>query len=264
MKNKITIVISLLFCSFTLYSQSLTGREILEEQEARHGAQTEYTVEKMVLVDKSGATENRTLRRYFKEFDENETKTLLTFDSPRSITGTALLTWVYDEGESDQWMFLPAQNRLQRVAKGSKKGYFMGTDFTYEDLESENINNFNYEVIDETQISNLDCWVIKATPNNQETAESSSYKWRILYILKDYFFTIKIEFYDHREVKIKTEQNGSLKRIEGQRFRANKVIMTNHANGHRTIIELTARELDEGLNDNIFTERYVTSGRHLP
>ena len=133
----------------------MTGREILDEQNSRHGSDTEYTKEKMTLIDDSGNQEVRLIRRFSKDMGNDEVRFLFVFDSPKSIKGTALLTWAYDRGESDQWMFLPAQNRLQRIAKGSKKGYFMGTDFTFEDMEPEDLDNFDYEIIDEVQISGL-------------------------------------------------------------------------------------------------------------
>ena len=262
--NKLHIL--LYFCIFQCllaYGQDMTGREILDEQNNRHGSETEYTKEKMTLIDGSGNQEVRLIRRFSKEMSEDEIRFLVVFDSPNSIKGTALLTWAYDGGESDQWMFLPAQNRLQRIARGNKKSYFMGTDFTFEDMEPEDLDNFDYEIIDEVQISGLDCWMIKASPNNPQTRQTSSYGYRVLYILRDYFFTVKIEFYDRRGVKIKTQQNGLLKKIDGQRFRANKIIMTNHESNHRTTIDFISREIDEPLGDSIFTERYVTSGRHL-
>jgi hypothetical protein len=241
----------------------MTGRQILDEQNSRHSSDTEYTKEKMTLVDGSGNQEIRIIRRFSKDMNDDEVRFLLVFDSPKSIEGTALLTWAYDGGESDQWMFLPAQNRLQRIAKGNKKAYFMGTDFTFEDMEPEDLDDFDYKIIDEVQISGLDCWMIKASPNNARTRQSSSYDYRVLYILRDYYFTVKIEFYDKRGVKIKTQQNGLLTKLDGQRFRANKIIMTNHELNHRTIIDFITREIDEALDDGIFTERYVTSGRHL-
>ena len=252
-----------IFQCLLAYGQDISGREILDEQNSRHGSDTEYTKEKMTLVDGNGNQEVRIIRRFSKDIYDDEVRFLLVFDSPKSIEGTALLTWAHDEGESDQWMFLPAQNRLQRIAKGNKKSYFMGTDFTFEDMEPEDLDDFNYEIIDEVQISGLDCWTIKASPNNPQTKQSSSYGYRVLYVLRDYYFTVKIEFYDNRGVKIKTQQNGLLKKIDGQCFRANKIIMTNHELNHRTIIDFIDREIDEALDDSIFTERHITSGRHL-
>ena len=264
MKKMIILLLFFIIQGLSAYGQEMTAREILDEQGDRHGSETEYSKEKMTLIDSGGNQEIRTIRRFSKDMGDDEVRFLLVFDSPNSVRGTALLTWSHDEGESDQWMFLPAQKRLQRIAKGSKKGYFMGTDFTFEDMEPEDLDNFDYSIEGEVEISGLGCWMIKAIPNNPQTEQSSSYSYRVMYVLKDYFFTVKIEFFSKRGNKMKTQQNGLLQKIDGQRFRANKIIMTNHESNHRTVIDFMTREIDDGLEDNIFTERYVTSGRHLP
>jgi hypothetical protein len=217
----------------------------------------------MVLVDKNGNEEKRSLRDFSKEIEEDVNRYLLVFDSPNPIKGTALLTWDNKDQEDDQWMYLPAQRRMRRIAKGGKKGYFMGTDFTFEDMEPEELDDFDYHILRSDAISNLDCWVIKATPAGEEVAKTSGYGYRNLWVLKQYFFTVKIEFFDKINKKIKTQINGRLKKIDGQRYRSNKSIMTNHKTNHKTIMEVLSRKIDTPVDSAIFTERYITSGRHI-
>ncbi|MBI9098052.1 MAG: outer membrane lipoprotein-sorting protein [Spirochaetaceae bacterium] len=242
----------------------MSGREIIDEQDRRHGAQSEYTLQQMTLIDKNNNQEIRNMREYSMDISDDHSRSLIVFDTPESIMGTALLTWWNRNDESDQWMYLPAQKRMQRIAKGSKKGYFMGSDFSFEDIQPEKQDNFDFEIAGETTISGLPCWMIEVTPNNTRTMESSGYSRRILYILKEYFFTVKIEFYDKWNVLLKTQQNGLLQKIDGSRFRANKIIMINHQTDHKTIIETEDREINQKINEDIFTERYITTGRHLP
>lgn len=263
MKKRIALFVLFVAIGPAVYSETMTAREIMDEQADRHGSDSEYSLEKMTLIDKNGNQEVRALRRYSKTINDEQSRFLMVFDSPDSIRGTALLTWTNENAGSNQWMFLPAQDRLQRIAKGSKKGYFMGTDFTFEDIQPDDADNFDYEIIEETTISGLPCWVIDAVPNNEETERSSGYSKRAMYVLQQYFFTIKIEFFDKRNSLIKTQQNGLLKLINDQRFRANKVIMVNHGTGHRTVIQIADREIDHGLDTDMFSERYITSGRHL-
>ena len=260
-------VILLGFLAFTAanlaFGQTWTGIKVMDEQAERHKSTSEFSNETMTLVDKNGNEEKRKMRRFSKEIQPETNRFLMVFDDPASINGTALLTWDNDGPDDDQWMFLPAQKRLQRIAKGSKKGYFMGTDFTFEDLEPEERDNFTYEIIRSDTISKLDVWVIKAVPANNDVAKSSGYKYRLLWVLKKYFFTVKIEFFDKRETKIKTQVNGRLKKINGSRYRANKAIMTNHKTNHKTIMEVVSRKIDKALDSTIFTERYITSRRHM-
>ena len=263
MKKTVSLFLLLIFVGYAAFAQTMTAKEIMDEQADRHGSDSEYSLEKMTLVDRNGNQEIRAMRRFSKKIDDTQSRFLMVFDSPESIRGTALLTWTNKDAGDNQWMFLPAQNRMQRIARGSKKGYFMGTDFTFEDIQPDDADNFDYEIIDEATISGLPCWVIQAIPNNEETEQASGYSRRTMYVLHTYFFTVKIEFYDKRDALIKTQQNGLLKLIDNQRFRANKVIMVNHSTGHKTILEVAEREIDHGLDTDMFSERYITSGRHL-
>ena len=263
MKNTFALYVLLTIFGSAAHAQTMTAREIMEEQADRHGSDSEYSLEKMTLIDKNRNQEVRAMRRYSKKIDDEQSRSLMVFDSPDSIRGTALLTWANEDDDSNQWMFLPAQDRLQRIARGSKKGYFMGTDFTFEDIQPDDADNFDYEIIEETTISGLATWVIKAVPNNEKTERSSGYSKRVMYVLQEYFFTIKIEFFDKRNSQIKTQQNGLLKLINDRRFRANKIIMVNHGTGHRTVLEIVEREIDHGLDTDMFSERYITTGRHL-
>lgn len=247
-----------------VYAQSITAREIVDKQEDIHSAQREYTLQRMILVDNRNNREIRNIREYSMDFSEDHSRFLIVFDSPQSVRGTALLTWWNRYAESDQWMYLPAQRRMQRIAEGSKKGYFMGSDFTFEDMQPENLDNFQYKILKETTFSEMPCWVIEVIPVSDEIKKASGYSRRILYILKDFFFTVKIEFYDKWDVLIKTQQNGLLKKIDDTRLRSNKIIMVNHKTNHKTIIETLEREIDKEMDQQVFTERYITSGRHLP
>jgi hypothetical protein len=241
-----------------------TGLKIMKEQENRHNSETELTTETMILTDKNGKTESRIFRKYIKkEFKKDITGLLVVFDAPKSIAGTALLTWDNKKRENDQWLYLPAQGDLRRIASGSKKGYFMGTDFTFEDMEPENINDFHYKILGTETISKLECWKIEATPANEGIAKISGYSRRILYIIKKLFITVKIEFYDKRNTHVKTLLISKLKKINGTRYRPKISIMKNLKTGHSTKMEVTAREIDSEMKSDYFQQRYITTKRHM-
>jgi hypothetical protein len=235
----------------------------MKEQEKRHGTSTEFTEQVMVLVDKHNNKEQRRLRWFSKEVKEGEYRYLIVFDQPDAIQGTALLTWDHDEGESEQWIFLPAQKRMQRIAQGSKKGYFVGTDFTYEDLEPEDLDNFTFTVIREEDLDDSGCWVIEAVPANQTTAQQSGYKKRLLWVRKDIYLTMKIEFYNQQNILVKTQTNHEPVNIKESLWRCNKVLMSNQKTAHKTLMAVVTRKINEVLDNQIFTDRYILSGRHI-
>jgi hypothetical protein len=173
--------------SFPLHA-GLTGKEIMKEQNKRHGTIAEKTKQIVLLADKNGNKEKRKMMWYSKEVTDDEFRFLIVFTEPAAIKGTALLTWNHKKGESDQWIFLPEQKRLQRISSGSKKGYFIGTDFTFEDVDPENIDDFSFSIIKEEVVMEKPCWVIEAIPANEGIAKSSGYGKRRIWIRKDIYF----------------------------------------------------------------------------
>jgi len=263
--KKIQIFLSLLFyitLSNAAYTE-LTAKKILNEQKKRHKVKSELATEIMILVDKSGSKEKRIMKRYAKDIGNDLNRFLIVFTKPAEIKGTALLTWEQNNRNNDQWMFLPAQKRMQRIAKGSKKSYFMGTDFTYEDMEPEDIDNFNYKILRSENFNGNDCWVIESKPANKKKIRQSGYSKRNLWIRKNNYYTIKIDFFDRRNKLIKTQTNIDLVNIKGTVWRAKKSLMVNHKRKHKTVMGVKFREINININNNIFTERYIVSGRHM-
>jgi len=261
-------IIALLTAGFaaTLFAAEMTGRQVMEQQEKLQKVTTEYGEEIMLLKDiKAGTQEKRTARRHSKENEAGLGRSLFAFLSPADIAGTAVLTWEQTT-EDDQWLYMPATKKMQRIASGSKKNYFMGTDFTYEDMESEDIENFNYTILKTESIS-LDgkewpCWVIEAVPANPEKTKASGYSKRVLWVAQTAFITLKVEFYDKRARLAKTQTIYELENITGTVWRPKKTIMDNTAKSSQTLTMVANRKINEPIEDDVFTERFILSGKH--
>lgn len=241
----------------------MTAKEIIKAQEKRHRVTSESGDTVMLLVDKRGNKEKRLIRRYVKEVEPDLFKFLVVFLEPADVKGTALLTWQQKDRPDDQWLYLPAQRKMQRVAKGSKKGYFMGTDFTYEDMEPEDIDSFLYKIIRSEEIDGHDCHVIEAVPANDQKKKESAYSKRTLWIRKGILFTVKVDFFDRRGRLLKSMKSYDLKNIEGTIWRPGKVLMKNLKTKHRTLMGTKARKINIAIDDKVFTERFILSGQHI-
>ena len=127
MRKNLLILMLLSFLSLPLTSEAedLSGRQIMEKQKQMHETKNEFELQKMVLVDSSNNKDVREVKRYSKEVEEGVHKFLIVFLSPENIKGTALLTWEHAGAESDQWLYMPARKKMQRIAKGGKKNYFI-------------------------------------------------------------------------------------------------------------------------------------------
>jgi hypothetical protein len=161
---------------------------------------------------------------------------------------------------------MPATKKMQRIAQGSKKSYFMGTDFTYEDMTPEDIENFKYKVLRMEEVDHVKppkkCYVIESIPANKKQKRSSGYTKRLLWIDSENFLTLKVEFYGRRDKLIKTQKSYEVQHIEGTIFRPKKTIMDNHKKKHKTLTMVKKRITNKDIKNSVFTERFILSGKH--
>lgn len=269
MKLKIRTLLAAILslsCLTALSEEELTARQIIEKQKTRQACDTEYGQELMMIQHLDSDTrEKREVRRYAKK-SEGLSRALIAFCAPKDIEGTAILTWEQDDRDDDQWIYLPASGSMQRIGSSSRKNYFMGTDFTYEDIQPEEVDQFTYTVVqtDVIQIDEKDCecWRIEVVPANTEIKKKSGYSKRLLWIEKERFITPKIEFYDRRKRLIKTQQSFEFEHIEGTIWRPRKVQMSNPSKSSQTLALTTLRKINEPIDDDVFTERFVLSGKY--
>ncbi|MFZ5807243.1 MAG: outer membrane lipoprotein-sorting protein [Verrucomicrobiota bacterium] len=255
---KKTILISLcLLLTANLWAE--TGRQIMDEQKKRHESSSEEEVIKMVLIDdKSGQKENRDMIRMSKKGSDGTFKYLARFESPANVRGVTLLTWEKKGGEDDQWLYMPAQGeKLKRIAGNNRRQYFMGTDFAYEDLGGEKLDDYNFNVAREEDFKGAKCWMIDTTPANDETKKSSGYSKREIWVCKDDYTTRKTDYYDKGGKLLKTAEPFDIVAAKGDMKRASSVLMTHHQNKHKTLMGTKGRKINEGLDDSKFTERAV-------
>ncbi|MBF0118515.1 MAG: outer membrane lipoprotein-sorting protein [Desulfobacterales bacterium] len=244
------------------------GKEIMKKQKEMHKVKLELGQETMLLVDsKTNNKEKRTVKRYTKDVGDELNRYLVVFFEPSDVKGTALLTWEQKNNKNDQWLYMPALGKMQRIADAGKTNYFMGTDFTYEDMEPEKLESYNYTVIRTEKINHdkqdYDCYVIEAKPATPEKIKQSGYSKRILWITKDNLLTLKAEFYNKREQLQKTYSAYDYTKITGTIWRPKKTLMDNTSKNHKTLTMTNERKINEPIDDSVFTERFILSGNHV-
>ena len=85
----------------------------------------------MVLRNAAGQESTRSLKitTLEKEDESVGDKSLVLFDTPRDIEGTALLSHAKILDPDDQWLYLPALKRVKRISSSNKSGPFVGSEF---------------------------------------------------------------------------------------------------------------------------------------
>ena len=206
----------------------------------------------MILRNAAGKESTRTMaQRTLEVPDENiGDKSLIVFESPRDIDGTALLSHAKILDPDDQWLFLPALKRVKRISSVNKSGPFVGSEFSFEDFTALELNKFSYTYLREETINGITHDVIKRNPRY----EHSGYTKQVSWIDQDIFQVRKVEFYDRRGDLLKTLILSDYSEYDGGVWRALKMEMVNHQTGKSTDLVYTNYTFKTGLNDRDFVK----------
>jgi hypothetical protein len=244
-------------------ANDVTGLQIMRAVEQRHRVESESILQTMQLGSGDDIIETRTLQIYTRQDQQGLDQSLIVFKAPADVRGTALLIKETATDDDDQWLYSPSRRRITRVAQGSKRNYFMGTDFSYEDLEPENLDHHRYRRLEDSDHTRGSCFVIEAVPVDEKRAKRSAYSRRIIYVRQDIYYPVEILFFDHHNRHVKTLVNQELLQITNASWRPQKITMNHHQRNHHTTIKVDRHEVDADIHPMVFSERYLTSERHL-
>lgn len=204
----------------------------------------------MVLKDRSGRTSVRDLRMLTLEVVDSKDgdKTLVQFNKPRDIAGTTLLSFSHFQGNDDQWLFLPALRRVKRISSNNKSGPFVGSEFAYEDLLSQEHQRYTHKWLRDEPCGALKCFVVERRP----TDSNSGYTRQIVWIDQKHYRPNKIDYYDRRNALLKSLRYNDYRRFNGKYWRAQEMIMQNRQSGKSTVLRFSQYEFTVGLKENYF------------
>ncbi len=208
---------------------------------------------RMVLISKHGDETVRKMRAKFLEVKDDGDKSLLIFDNPKDIAGTAMLTHTHKDKPDEQWLYLPALKRIKRISSTGKSGSFMGSEFSYEDLSSPELDKFTFTWLREEELNGRACDVIERVPTDAD----SGYVREEVWIDKDQSRTWKIIFFDRKKTLLKTLISSDYKQYKGKFWRAGKMHMTNNQSGKQTILYWEDYAFAVGLKDRDFQKNVL-------
>src|SRR6266700_456890 len=170
-------------------------RQIVEEAQRRSTAQSQRYEGTLEVIDaKTKITEKRWL--YDRIGSHGNSKSVLRFTAPAEVKGVALLVVNHPDRSSDQWMWTPAIARERRIALQDRSTRFFGTDFSFEDLEERDIDQFDYKILGEETADGAACWKIESRPKQTKV---SQYTHSYLWVRKDNYVFARIENYKQTE-----------------------------------------------------------------
>ena len=241
-----------------LKRSKLTAGDIMAEYHTQRNSRNERSRLTMKLMDSRYRERSRKLEQITITDSDGNQKMLIIVQEPEDIRGTAFLIVEHSQSDNDQWLYLPALRRVRRVLPNEKSDSFLGSDFSYTDLETENLDHYKYRLLGEDSLDGNHCWIIEARPADEKTLQETGYGKRELWIRSDNFVGLQTRFFDKKERPVKLFRALNVSAVNhSQKWRAYRLEMKNLESGHRTIILYENFIIDQGVPDWIFTRAYL-------
>lgn len=222
-------------------------RAIVAENQTRTDAQSQHYEGTLKVVDSKGKVSDK--RWIFDRLGSHgSSKAVLRFTEPAEVKGVALLIVNHPDRASDQWMWTPAIQRDRRIALQDRSTRFFGTDFSFEDLEERDVDQFEYRMLDEEAVGGVACWKIESKPGRRKTSQYTS---STLWIRKDTYAFARIENSIKNEV-VRRLVYQKLENVQGI-WTARVLEMTDLRRNSRTILTLEKLTYNVPMREDDFT-----------
>lgn len=244
-----TVLAFLFVLTFPLQAHAQSADEIMDRltTENRLGFDTGVSKVRLVSKDSTGYVKNQLI-----ETSSDEHKGLrrahMSFLEPADVRGTKFLTLAQKQGDDLQYIHLPALRRTRRIAGSAKNSRFMGTDFTYADLEFRDARNSNLKRLDDSTAGGRKTFVVQADAKS----EDDPYGRTVLWVDQKLYIALKIEFYDHGGELLKVLDVTKLKKRSNGKIYAAQMRMKNLQAGSQTELKVEDIREAEKLPERLF------------
>lgn len=206
----------------------------------------------MTLTSRTGSSRTLTVHSVRK----GEDKQIIWFLAPADDRGVAFLKIEYEDQDDEMRMWLPGFKRIRRISSSKKGESFMGSDLTYEDMTTRDLDEYIYELMGEDTLDGEPIWILESTPKPELR---SSYSRIVSRVRQSDSFVPREEYYDRA---------GNLLKVRTMVAREMKdytipvrMFVENVQKEHTTELLFDNVELDTGVKDDLFHERNL---RRLP
>lgn len=256
MNNLTTAIIAgIILCFSAIPAASETpeekGRWIAEQTDQRDLGWGDSEVHlTMTLRNREGQSSVRKLSLASLEIDEPNLgdRSMTLFAEPRDIEGTAFLSHTRIVDPDDQWLYLPALKRVKRISSQNKSGPFVGSEFAYEDLVSQEVERYTYRYLRDEPCGDRTCFVSERFP----VYEHSGYTRQVTWVDHTDFQPRKVEFYDRKGDLLKTLELLEYRQYLGRYWRAHRLEMQNQQTGKSTTLAFSDYSFKLGLSESDF------------
>jgi Outer membrane lipoprotein-sorting protein len=226
------------------------GLEIARESDSRDTGFADTRSQLTMLLNLSGDTTiERTMRQLVLEVPDDGDKSIMIFDTPADLNGTAILTFTHKTGNDDQWLYLPALKRVKRISSADKSGPFMGSEFAYEDIASQEVEKYEYKYLRDEEQGGHPCYVVERTPVDT----NSGYSHQITWIDQAEYRLQRTDYYDRKGDLLKTNTLRGYQQYLQRHWRPDEMEMVNHQSGKSTLLKFHGYQFQTGLKGSDFS-----------
>ena len=204
----------------------------------------------MILRNKRGQESKRFMTNRTLELQSDGDKSLIIFNSPGDVKGTATLTFTHKEGADDQWLYLPAIKRVKRISSDNKSGPFMGSEFAYEDLSSQEVEKYTYNFLGEEIFGGETTLKVERFPIDSKSGYARQVVW---YNPNQGYRLEKVEFFDRKNAHLKTLTYRNYELYANKHWRAGEMLMVNHQTNKETQLIFAGYAFKNGFSDADFS-----------
>ena len=259
-----------------------TARQILDRQKALDASERQWNDRHqqltMEVVDPHRAGRHMEVDLFDKKYPGAEQRTMAFFSSPATVKGTAFLAITHADRAADQWLYLPEAKRARRIGGEARKSGFIGTDFTYHDLDllaqmtGWSDRDATARLRGEETVDGVPCHVIELTPQREDIG----YKLIVVWLGKADLVARRVEFYEEApssgwfglgggDAKPPTRRiSQSDLRPIGKIPVPRQAEVETPAAGTRTVVTFKHVAFDQGLPDDLFTQPAMDWGGYTP
>lgn len=239
----------------TLSAHAISSYDVAKKSDAAtSGFKDAQSIMQMTLVNAHNQKRERTMKMKILEGKGSDgDKSLMEFLSPSDVKGTKFLSYQHINRDDDQWLYLPALKRVKRIASKNKSGSFMGSEFSYEDLNAFNADKYNYNgEAKSVTLEGKKYYKTISTPKSKY----SGYKKQISYVGVKNYLLHRVEYYDRKGALLKVATFSGYKKTKGV-WRIGKIEMKNMQNDKSTTIEWKKEKIKTGLKARDFHKRVL-------
>ena len=250
-----TLILAITLLPVQLQADAPTGRELAQKVYDYDIGENSIARMSMEFKDAGGSSRMRKLVNMTMDEDDIR-KTMIRFLEPADIAGTGFLSIEQEDGDTQQFLYLPALDRTRRIVSSQKGRSFVNSDFTYEDMQRRPVKDFEQEIVGQEKVQGRECWILQEAPL---PGTESQYALIKSWIPKDFALPIQVHFFTSPNTHSKTYNVPELEKIQGI-WTSMQMIMTSHEDEHQTILRTEEIEYNSSqVQESYFSTRYLES-----